>query len=59
MDAGNSQEELGVRYGAEENTARSEVFRDIFKHHTRLGLALERVMHAELHRNCIEWSLER
>ena len=59
MDEGDSQEDICVGDGAEEHTATAKVLRDILEHHTGLGFILERIMHAELHGNGVEWTLER
>jgi hypothetical protein len=54
-----SQQQVGIRNGAEEDAAFAEVLGDILEHHARFGDALKGVVHAELHGDGVERAGER
>jgi len=56
---GDAQEVLRVGDGADKDAAGLEVPRDVLEHHAHFGLGLERVVHAELHRDDVERALDR
>lgn len=54
-----AQQKGAVRDRAEEDAARSQIAGDVLEHDAGLGDGLEGVVHAELHRDGVEGSLER